>query len=796
MIRIRWYKVISDLWSHRMRTLIVSLAVAVGVYAVGSILAAQTLMLREFHSDRDDAQLANAIVFTQPFDAKLAELVQAEAPGVVAAEGRESLRARVAVNAELRRSIELVAVDDFANMRVDSYPLVEGRWPDKKDEIMLEHMGLPYVNAAIGDAITIELPDDTQKRFVVTGLLHNPAYPSPEITGFTLGAVTPDGMEYLGGSPLFTELRLRLDPAAIETERAREIVDAVEKRVEKSGRTITGRTIVGKSIIESIVNTAVMILSFFGWIILLLSAFLVINTISALIAQQVNQIGIMKLVGASRGQMIVMYLSLVLVYGVIAFAVAIPLAVLTAQYLMTDLIVDLVNLRPESLALPLWVYAVMVSIGVFIPVLAGIFPVLQGTRITTYAALNALNMQSGAPGAGFFDRMLARLPKRWLQRPLVLSIRNTLRHKGRLLRTMIVMILGTSLFIAVISVRISVNTTQEDFLRYHQYDVQLQLQEPQRIARLESAALTAPGVVDVEFWAIGSASRIRADDAESNRYQVIGLPEGSGMVDPILQAGRWLRADDEYAVVLNATVAKDELDVAVGDTITLKMDGRERPWQVVGMVGADAQGPKIYMNRRVFGYENRIPGRANSVQVITEAHDLLGQTTMEAALLRHFEKLGYAVRATHSSQTLNAQNGLMFDIIVGFLILNAVLLGAVGSLGLSTTMGINMLERIREIGVLRAIGASNAAIRRIVLLEGLVIATFSWIIGFALSFPVARIMSEEIGVALLDTPLSFTYALPAAILWFFALLVLAVIASLGPARGAVRLTIREVLAYE
>jgi putative ABC transport system permease protein len=111
-------------------------------------------------------------------------------------------------------------------------------------------------------------------------------------------------------------------------------------------------------------------------------------------------------------------------------------------------------------------------------------------------------------------------------------------------------------------------------------------------------------------------------------------------------------------------------------------------------------------------------------------------------------------------------------------------------------MGINMLERIREIGVLRAIGASNGAIRRIVLLEGLVIATLSWIIGFALSFPVAQVMSEQIGVALLDTPLSFTYALPAAIAWFFVLLGLAVVASLGPARGAVRLTIREVLAYE
>ncbi|HRW47796.1 MAG TPA: hypothetical protein P5333_09780, partial [Caldilinea sp.] len=76
------------------------------------------------------------------------------------------------------------------------------------------------------------------------------------------------------------------------------------------------------------------------------------------------------------------------------------------------------------------------------------------------------------------------------------------------------------------------------------------------------------------------------------------------------------------------------------------------------------------------------------------------------------------------------------------------------------------------------------------------IATLSWAIGFALSFPVARIMSEQIGVALLDTPLSFTYAMPAAIAWFFVMLILAVAASLGPARGAVRLTIREVLSYE
>ena len=132
------------------------------------------------------------------------------------------------------------------------------------------------------------------------------------------------------------------------------------------------------------------------------------------------------------------------------------------------------------------------------------------------------------------------------------------------------------------------------------------------------------------------------------------------------------------------------------------------------------------MNAGIFGYENRTPGRANSLQVITTQHDAAGQKEMEARLLRHFEDAGFNVRSTQTSQTLNAQNGLMFDVIVGFLILMAVLLGAVGSLGLSTTMGINMMERIREIGVLRAIGASNGAIWRIVLLEGLAIATISW----------------------------------------------------------------------
>jgi putative ABC transport system permease protein len=453
-------------------------------------------------------------------------------------------------------------------------------------------------------------------------------------------------------------------------------------------------------------------------------------------------------------------------------------------------------MRPESYAVPLHIYLVMIGVGVLIPVAAGLLPVWQGTRITTYAALNDVGIHADAASHGPIERLIERLPKKWLQRPFLLAVRNTLRHKGRLVRTIVVLSLGTALFIAVLSVQRSVNTTQADFLRYHRYDVQMQFEEPHRLARLASTALEVPDVVAAEGWGVGSAIRQRPDGTESNRLLVYGLPETTQMVAPIVQAGRWLLPDDEYAVVVNATVADDERDLRVGDEIVLDMAGREQPWQVVGIVSTDAQGPKVFMNADTFSYENRTPGRANSLQVITTRHDVAGQKEMEARLLRHFEDAGFNVRSTRTSQTLNAQNGLMFDTIVGFLILMAVLLGAVGSLGLSTTMGINMMERIREIGVLRAIGASNGAIRRIVLLEGLVIATISWVIGFILSFPAAQFMAREIGIALLDMPLTYTYDMPAAIAWFFILLVLAVVASLGPARSAVRLTIREVLAYE
>jgi putative ABC transport system permease protein len=126
----------------------------------------------------------------------------------------------------------------------------------------------------------------------------------------------------------------------------------------------------------------------------------------------------------------------------------------------------------------------------------------------------------------------------------------------------------------------------------------------------------------------------------------------------------------------------------------------------------------------------------------------------------------------------------------------AVVLAAVGGLGLSGTMSINVLERVREIGVMRAIGASDGAVLRLVLVEGIIIGILSWFAGAIIAVPLSLIISNLLGISLISQPLTYAYSIMGVSMWLVIAIILAAIASFFPARNASQLTVREVLAYE
>jgi putative ABC transport system permease protein len=134
--------------------------------------------------------------------------------------------------------------------------------------------------------------------------------------------------------------------------------------------------------------------------------------------------------------------------------------------------------------------------------------------------------------------------------------------------------------------------------------------------------------------------------------------------------------------------------------------------------------------------------------------------------------------------------------LINFLLAMAAVSAAVGGLGLSGTMSMNVLERVREIGVVRAIGASDLAVLRLVLVEGVIIGLLSWLAGTIVSLPVTLLITNLLGVSMMQRPLTFTFSFSGALMWLGIAVILAAIASFLPARGASRLTVREVLAYE
>ncbi|HSR32372.1 MAG TPA: ABC transporter permease, partial [Anaerolineae bacterium] len=255
MLSTRWYKVLVDLWKNRVRTLIVALAIAVGVYAIGVVLNIGELVVREYRGDQDGALVASAVIRTMPFDDDLAQRVS-EIPGVAAAEGRQVVRSRFYGEDSTSQNLDLVAVPDFASMDVDTITPLAGKWPPGKREVILERLALEYLGVEIGDTITVELDDGVEKQLAVVGVAHNPQELSPDILNGTSGYVTLETMGALGLPETYTELRIRVAEHPRDKAQINAVADAVEDHLESTGRTVFARNVITESHADPFIRSA------------------------------------------------------------------------------------------------------------------------------------------------------------------------------------------------------------------------------------------------------------------------------------------------------------------------------------------------------------------------------------------------------------------------------------------------------------------------------------------------------------------------------------------------------------
>jgi putative ABC transport system permease protein len=97
---------------------------------------------------------------------------------------------------------------------------------------------------------------------------------------------------------------------------------------------------------------------------------------------------------------------------------------------------------------------------------------------------------------------------------------------------------------------------------------------------------------------------------------------------------------------------------------------------------------------------------------------------------------------------------------------------------------------------MRSIGASDHSIQRMVIVEGVLVGVVSWVLGGLLAQPISVLLCAQVGNALMQNPLDYTFSLSGLSIWLVAVSLISAFATLFPARKATQLTIREVLAYE
>jgi putative ABC transport system permease protein len=529
---------------------------------------------------------------------------------------------------------------------------------------------------------------------------------------------------------------------------------------------------------------------------MLLSTSLIFNTLNALLAQNLRQIGVMKLIGARSFQILGLYLVLIILFGILALLVAAPTAAL-AGYGLSWFLAFMMNANLQGFRFIPTTVVMQFALSLLVPLAAGFVPVNSGSKIKVRRALS--NDRPGAEPAasGLWQRL--GLLSQWVSRPILLSIRNTFRRRGRLILTLFTLTMAGAVFIAVFNVRVSMQDYMDEMMQHFMADLTLSFERPYRTSTVEQAALEVPGIEVIEPWSGASAEVLDQNGEVIEHLSITAPPAGSLLIDPEMTVGRWLLPGDGKAIVTSEAIRNTSPDIKPGDTLRLSLSGEpEETWTLVGMFSfPDFVGdPLAYAPLQSLGGSQRAPTHLSSYRLVTSDQTVEGQMRIGNALEQHLRALGFNVNGVQTGAELQEMSVQMINILVVLLLMMALLTAVVGSIGLTGTMGMNVLERTREIGVMRAIGAVDSTIVKSVVIEGAFIGLISWIIAVPLSFPISYLLLTIITTSMGIGDIAATFTVQGMVMWLALVLGLTSVASVWPARNASRLTIREVLAYE
>jgi putative ABC transport system permease protein len=327
------------------------------------------------------------------------------------------------------------------------------------------------------------------------------------------------------------------------------------------------------------------------------------------------------------------------------------------------------------------------------------------------------------------------------------------------------------------------------------YDVEVIFDGP---TAPESVAFVGQfGLVDrFETWKVKRVDVLAETDAETELQTLKIVPSDSQVMQPFMLAGNWLNEGPAGGVVINQRFQYLYPALSIGSTLKMEIDGKFTELEITGVM-KEFFGPAIYI--RDADYRALAPGAdklVNTAYVSLREATEKNLGTLIHMLDSHFEIAGVGVRQVASAKIASRVITNHLDVIVVALLALALLMVFVGGLGMASGISASVVERTREIGILRAIGGKPTAIRTILASEALVMALAGWLLALLLAQPFSHLLTDYFGTTLVEYPFDYRGSMAGVAISLALTISLAVLASLVPARMVSRQSVKEAIAYE
>ena len=601
MLRTRTIKIWRDITASKRRTLLVSLSIGIGVLGVVMMITLGQLISRQLERDLRPSEMAMLRVFVDVPPGLQIDNVRALAqlralPEIVRVEGQAVYEFHWRLTGEAAfRTGELYAYSErFEDIRLEAVQLLRGRYPQEgRGEIAIEQRLARLHGLNVGDRLEVQTSGGAVETAFIVGVLSQPYLYIGGGDGSTSAYAAYADAQRIVGFGGFSSFYVRYKDIHTTRQESAGFRNAIRDQTPYR-LVFSGQTDPAQNPFLVSVQQLTRVLTALAVVVLVVACLLVANIISVITIEQRQQIGALKAMGASRVDIMRIYLGLALVYGLLGTLPGVLLGVPLGQ-LAAERSAPMANTVLQDTTPPPEVVVIGVALGVIMPLLAALIPVWNASRVSIRVAMSDPGIATNY-GRGLLPALVrsARLPV-----PLVQVVNNIFRHKARLMLTFVALVAAAGAFMSMIAVVDTLDGVLEYVIERLGRKVtadlsSIDLTDLRQTLFMDQTTLDITPGVGIELGIVqeqgaGAALEEVLEDpllgvgAQENRLVVTAIDTTQELTPILLLEGVGWRYDPEQPGIVLAAGVAEFYDVVIGDTLTLQSPNHLQVFDIIGI---------------------------------------------------------------------------------------------------------------------------------------------------------------------------------------------------------------------